>query len=241
MRTGKAGIALIKEFEGLELKAYLCPANVWTIGYGHTAAAGPPPVRPGMTITPDEAENILRNDLVKYENAVERAVKVDLTQRQFDALVSLCYNIGPGAFAKSTLVRKLNRGEYDSVPAELMKWTKASGRELAGLVRRRRAEAKLWRELDVRPQKRGETRETPEPPTPKKTMVASKEGNAAAITGAGAGLAAANEAARTVKETADNVSGFRELLTDPTFIVLTLVVIACGAIWFWRRQRLQEE
>ena len=99
----------------------------------------------------------------------------------------------------------------------------------------------MWRALDERPAAPKEARETPEPPKPKKTMAESREGNAAVITGAGAGLAAANEAARTVKDTADNVNGFRELLTDPTFIVLALVVIACGAIWYWRRQRLQEE
>ena len=241
MRTSDKGRALIKEFEGLELKAYLCPANVWTIGYGHTTAAGPPTVHPNMRITAAEADEILKRDLVRYENGVSRLVKVSLNQSQFDALSSFCYNIGEGALGKSTLLRKLNRGEYDSVPAELMKWTRGGGKELPGLVRRRRAEAKMWRALDERPAAPKEARETPEPPKPKKTMAESREGNAAVITGAGAGLAAANEAARTVKDTADNVSSFRELLTDPTFIVLAFVVIACGAIWYWRRQRLQEE
>ena len=149
--------------------------------------------------------------------------------------------MGEGALGKSTLLRKLNRGEYAAVPAELMKWTRGGGKELPGLVRRRRAEAKLWRDLDNKPEAPEEARITPEPPQPTKTMAQSKEGNTAAIAGAGAALAAGNEVARTVKDTADNVSGISGLLTDPTFIVLALVVLACGAIWYFRRQRLQEE
>lgn len=242
MKTSNKGVALIKEFEGRKLTAYLCPANVWTIGYGHTTAAGSPIVRQGMRITEEEADAILRRDLVRYENGVERLVKVPLNQSQFDALVSFCFNVGEGALGKSTLLRRLNRGEYDSVPSELMKWTRGGGKELPGLVRRRRAEAKLWRDLDNRPPASPEeARVQPEPPKPSKTMAQSREGNAAAVAGAGAALAAGNEAARTVKETADNVSSFRDLLTDPTFIILAVVVLACAAIWYWRRQRLQEE
>jgi lysozyme len=241
LNTSNKGLALIKEFEGLKLSAYLCPANVWTIGYGHTAAAGPPSVRPGKTITQGEADDILRRDLVRYERGVERLVKVPLNQSQFDALVSFCFNVGEGALGKSTLLKKLNRGEYASVPGELMKWTKGGGKELPGLVRRRRAEAKLWRDLDSRPDRPEEARTQPEPPKPAKTIVQSREGNTAALAGAGAALAAANEAGRTVKETADNVSGLSGLLSDPTFIVLAFIVAACAAIWFWRRQRLQEE
>ena len=241
MRTSNKGLVLIKEFEGLRLTAYLCPANVWTVGYGHTSAAGAPNVHSGMRITEVEAEAILRRDLVRYETGVKRLVKVPLNQSQFDALVSFCFNVGEGALGKSTLLRKLNRGEYGSVPAELMKWTRGGGKELPGLVRRRRAEAKLWRDLDSKPEAPEEARVQPEPPKPTKTMAQSKEGNTAAIAGAGAALAAGNEAARTVKETADNVSGISGLLTDSTFIVLALVVLACGAIWYFRRQRLQEE
>ncbi len=242
MKTSNKGAALIKEFEGRKLTAYLCPANVWTIGYGHTTAAGPPIVRQGMRITEEEADAILRRDLVRYENGVERLVKVPLNQSQFDALVSFCFNVGEGALGKSTLLRRLNRGEYDSVPSELMKWTRGGGKELTGLVRRRRAEAKLWRDLDNRPPASPEEARTqPESPKPSKAITQSKEANTAAIAGAGAALAAGNEAARTVKETADNVSSFRDLLTDPTFIILAVIVLACGAIWYWRRQRLQEE
>jgi lysozyme len=241
MRTSNKGLLLIKEFEGLRLAAYLCPANVWTVGYGHTSAAGPPNVHSGMRITQAEADAILRRDLVRYESAVSRLVKVPLNQSQFDAMSSFCFNVGEGALGKSTLLRKLNRGEYGAVPAELMKWTRGGGKELPGLVRRRRAEAKLWRDLDSKPEAPDEARVQPEAPKPTKSMAQSKEGNTAALAGAGAALAAGNEAARTIKETADNVSGVSSLLTDSTFIVLALVVAACAAIWFFRRQRLEEE
>jgi lysozyme len=148
MKTSAKGIALIKEHEGKRLKAYLCPAGVWTIGYGHTTGAGSPAVREGMKITAAEADAILVRDLGIFERGVLNAVKVPLTQGQFDALVSFAFNCGIGALQKSTLLRKLNAGNYDAVPAELMKWTRAGGKVLPGLVRRRREEAALWRDLD---------------------------------------------------------------------------------------------
>lgn len=151
MKTAAKGLALIKEFEGLRLSAYLCPANVWTIGYGHTSAAGEPEVRPGMRVTATQAEAMLIRDLGQYERAVSAAVRKPLTQGQFDACVSLCYNIGIGAFSRSTVVRRINAGRMDEVPAAFMMWTRATvnGKkvELAGLVRRRRAECALWRSL----------------------------------------------------------------------------------------------
>jgi lysozyme len=233
MRTSADGIKLIKDFEGERLGAYLCPAGVWTIGYGHTDAAGPPKVTPGMVITKREAEEILRKDLIKYENAVTQAANVPLKQHQFDALVSLCYNIGPGAFRKSTLVRKLNRGEYDAIPAELMKWNKANGRELAGLTRRRRAEAALWRKIDDAPVSRDETAVRPDAPKPKKTIAQSREANAAVAGGAMSLLAAGAEATGNTKQIADSF----EL---PLIIVLVVVALVFAAIWWFRRQRLEE-
>lgn len=151
MKTAVKGLALIKEFEGLRLGAYYCAAGVLTIGYGHTSAAGDPEVRPGMRITATQAEAMLIRDLGQYERAVSAAVKKPLTQGQFDACVSLCYNIGIGAFSRSTVVRRINSGRMDEVPAAFMMWTRATvnGKkiELAGLVRRRRAECALWRSL----------------------------------------------------------------------------------------------
>ncbi|MET3560867.1 lysozyme [Bartonella japonica] len=117
---------------------------MWTIGYGHTNSAGKPLVHKGMTITEKQAEKLLCQDLRQFENAVERAVIVSLTNEQFAALVSFCYNVGTVAFCNSTLLKKLNKGEYEAVPSELQKWTKAGGKRLKGLVHRRAAEAGLW-------------------------------------------------------------------------------------------------
>lgn len=234
MRTSTDGLKLIKDFEGERLQAYLCPAGVWTIGYGHTDAAGPPKVVPGMVITKREAEDILRKDLIKYEVAVERAVTVFLKPNQFDALVSFCYNIGPGAFSKSTLVKKLNRGDYGSVPGELMKWNKAGGKELAGLTRRRRAEAALWRKIDENsPIEPTETAMTPDAPKPKKSIVQSREANTAALAGTTAAIAAAGEASGHLKTTSES-------LGVPVLVVFVVIAIGCGLIWWFRKERLEE-
>lgn len=142
--VNSAGQALIKEFEGCELVAYLCPANIWTIGWGHTSAAGAPSVHAGLRITQALADEIFVRDLEPYARCVEQHVKVKLTDNQFAALVSFTYNVGQGAFRSSTLLKKLNAGDYDAVPAELKKWNKGGGKVLPGLVRRRAAEAALW-------------------------------------------------------------------------------------------------
>lgn len=144
MSTGEKGLNLIKEFEGLELRAYLCSAGVLTIGYGHTSAAGDPPVTYDMRITQQTAEKILARDLRIFERAVNKLVQVPLNQNQFDALVSFTYNLGEANLARSTLLKKLNKGDYDAVPYELALWNKAKGKPLKGLTRRRAAEALLW-------------------------------------------------------------------------------------------------
>ena len=140
--VSKTGIALIKEFEGVMLKAYLCPAQVWTIGIGHTSAAGEPQVVEGMTITEQEAEQILARDLGQYEDGVNELIDVDLNQDEFDALVSFAFNCGVGALQDSTLRRRLNCGEHKPTvfKEELPRWTSGG---MAGLVRRRDAEVKL--------------------------------------------------------------------------------------------------
>ena len=140
------GLEKLKQWEGLKTKAYKDAGGVWTIGYGHTAMAGEPKPRAGMVITPAEAESILLKDLVQYEAAIENNVKVKLTDNQFSALVSFVYNIPLASFKKSKLLKKLNAGNYDAVPTELMKWTKAGGKKIQGLVNRRRAEGYLWME-----------------------------------------------------------------------------------------------
>ncbi|WP_375706181.1 lysozyme [Bartonella sp. AA2SXKL] len=143
-KINKNCLNYLKKWEGLRLHAYRDASGVWTIGYGHTEKAGKPIVVEGMVITDTRAEILLLEDLRQYERAVEKAVYVDLSDEQFGALVSFCYNIGIIAFQNSTLLKKLNKGDYESVPIELQKWTRAGGKRLKGLVHRRAAEAGLW-------------------------------------------------------------------------------------------------
>ncbi len=136
---GADGLALIKQFEGLELTAYLCPAKVWTVGYGSTG----PHVRPGMTITEADAERLLRQDLDRFEEAVDKAAP-GTPQPMFDAMVSFAFNVGIGAFERSTLLRLHKAGQYHGAKGQFAAWNKAGGRVLPGLTRRRAAEASLY-------------------------------------------------------------------------------------------------
>lgn len=124
MRMSPDGRALLIQREGFRVTAYKDSVGVWTIGVGHTSAAGPPHVIPGMTITKQQVDEILSRDLVQYENAVTSAIHVPLTQGQFDALVSLCFNIGTGGFKKSTVVRRLNEGNYRAAADAFLMWNK---------------------------------------------------------------------------------------------------------------------
>lgn len=139
MHTSQKGLDLIKSFEGLRLSAYKCPADAWTIGYGTTAG-----VKEGQTITKELAENLLREDVGRFEQQVLRLVKAPLSQGQFDALVSFTYNLGAGNLSSSTLLRLLNAGLYDDAALQFQRWNKAGGKVLAGLVRRRAAERALF-------------------------------------------------------------------------------------------------
>ncbi len=146
MRISQNGIELIKYFEGLRLTSYQDIAGIWTIGYGHTG----PEVGPNQTISEAEAEELLRKDVNRFENGVDIYVKVDIDQSQFDALVSLAYNIGLNAFRKSTALRLLNKRDFFGAAEAITWWNKATiggvKREVMGLVRRRAAEAALFLE-----------------------------------------------------------------------------------------------
>ena len=133
------GVDLIKEFEGLHLTPYLCPSKVWTIGYGHTRT-----VRSGQQITQAQADLLLDEDLSLVERAISRLVTVPLNDNQFSALVCFAFNVGTGNFESSTLLKLLNRGWYEQVPAQLMRWNRAGGEVFGGLSRRRAAESRLW-------------------------------------------------------------------------------------------------
>jgi lysozyme len=138
-KTNKAGIDLIKRFEGLRLRSYLCPAGVWTIGYGHTKTA-----KPVMKITEEQAEELLHQDLIGFENAVNAMVKPKLTDNQFAALVSFAYNVGNANLRKSSVLRLINEGRLAEGAAALRRWNKAGGKVLPGLIRRREAEIELF-------------------------------------------------------------------------------------------------
>ena len=135
-------VDLIKRWEGFRAEPYKCPAGVDTIGYGHTTTKSL--MKQGTKITEAKAVKLLKADLAVYEKAISEMVQVDLTDGQFGALVSWCFNVGVGAAQKSTLVKKLNAGDYDSVPKELSRWNKVGNKATAGLVNRRAAEAGLW-------------------------------------------------------------------------------------------------
>ena len=137
----------VKRWEGLRLTAYPDPGSrdgtPWTIGYGHTSD-GHLKVYRGLTITPAQAEAALEYDLNETAAAVEKLVKVDLTDNQFGALVSFAFNVGTGAFGKSTLLKKLNAGDYAAVPQQMARWIYNDGKPMQGLINRRAAEAGLW-------------------------------------------------------------------------------------------------
>ena len=139
MQISKEGLALIKKFEGCELEAYKCAADVWTIGYGSTKG-----VKEGDSITQEEADDLLLHEMKKYEGYIHDLVSVDLNQNQFDALVSWVFNLGPNNLKASTLLKVLNAKDYEGVPAQIKRWNKAGGKVLQGLIRRREAESLLF-------------------------------------------------------------------------------------------------
>ena len=144
MKTSSNGTALIREFEGFMASAYLCPAKVWTIGIGTTVYPNGAKVKKGDKCTQDQALEYLQHDLKSFEKTVNDSVKVPLSQNQFDALVSLTYNIGSAAFKNSTLLKKLNAKDYAGAADQFPRWNKGGGKVLKGLVRRRDAERALF-------------------------------------------------------------------------------------------------
>jgi len=145
MQINERGIEIVKSFEGISLKPYLCPANVWTVGYGATVSRTGGSIDPDMgSISETEAEALLLRDLESSEGWISRLIKTALTENQFSALTSFTFNVGAGALQRSTLRMKLNRGEYQGAADEFPKWRIAGGRILAGLVRRRAAERALF-------------------------------------------------------------------------------------------------
>lgn len=136
MRVSDICFSKIREFEGLRLTAYKCPAGVWTIGFGHTKG-----VKMGQTITKAQAETLLRGDLLPCEEYV-RGLNLELTQGQFDALVDFCFNLGTGTLGRSTLLQKIRtKADEQTIRGEFAKWVNSGGVRLQGLVKRRAWEA----------------------------------------------------------------------------------------------------
>lgn len=145
MKINQATVELVKEFEGFSAKAYKCPAGIWTIGYGTTAAAGVGITpKEGMTISQSDAEGYLHGALEKFASQIEDAITAPINENEFGAFVSLAYNIGPGAFKKSSALSSFNAGDKAKSAKAILLWNKAGGKVLKGLTRRREAERKLF-------------------------------------------------------------------------------------------------
>jgi lysozyme len=139
------GLSLIKQFEGLSLKAYLCPAGIWTIGYGATFYQNGQRVKQGDVINQETANLLLKFHVSTFEKSVDSLTNDNITQTQFDALVSFCYNVGISNFRASTLLKKINKNTLDeSIKSEFKKWVFADGKKIKGLEYRRDAEANLY-------------------------------------------------------------------------------------------------
>jgi len=139
MKISENGIKLIKQCEGLRLEAYKCPGGVWTIGFGHTKN-----VHAGDIITKEQAEELLKKDVKSAEYYVNKEVKHELNQNQYDALVSFVFNIGSVKFRCSTLLMRLNNGNYKAAAEQFENWVYSKGKKLDGLIKRRKAEKMLF-------------------------------------------------------------------------------------------------
>ena len=151
MIISTAGVDLLTHFEGLRLEAYQDSVGVWTIGYGHTKG-----VTPSMKITESQANNLLKTELIEYQNYINEMVNISLDQCQFDALVCWVYNLGPTNLKNSTLLTLLNQGVKFQIPDQIRRWNRAGGKVLKGLVRRREAEALMFAGRDWRTYKDSE-------------------------------------------------------------------------------------
>jgi lysozyme len=223
VKTSPKGIALITEFEGFRSKAYLCPAGVWTIGYGFTLG-----VQPGDTITKEQAKRRLARELESYEAAVMRACTNEPNQNEFDALVCFAFNVGAAGMAKSSVIKAHNRGDHQAAARAFSLWNKAGGKVWPGLTRRRAAEAALY--LTPMPDDVSDPVEGPALDMPQRVDSESSLSRSPIVAGSGiaAGATAAAEVARSV-------SDVREALGD--WLPWVLVAVAVGAAgWvMWQR------
>lgn len=222
--------ALAREFEGLRLVAYKCPADVWTLGYGHTKG-----VKAGDTCTREQAELWLTNDFFEAAQGVERAlgeaIVLTLTDNQHDALCDFVLNLGPNPSA--TLWKKLKAREYDAVPAQLSRWVYTGKTKLNGLVRRRNAEIALWSEGEpgssAQPTSSAETRTAPTPPAPAQATLTPAHIATAAVAAAG-GVA---EGAKQVTNIIQPYAGMSDMVQHALGYAATVGAGAAVAVVFF--------
>lgn len=222
-----ACVNLVKKFEGLhkltpegDVRAYRCPAGKWTIGYGHTKG-----VKSGMRISVEEAERLLEEDLQECVDHVNKLVKAELTQAQTDALTSFVFNLGPTQFKSSTLLKKLNAGDYDGAALEFPKWNKAREngvlKVFPGLTRRRTAEAALFSmdaEIETIPMPQKPQAEALKPLSKSKTM-------------AGASLAGLGTIASEAASSIESLTYYSETIK---YVFLALTLIGVGVVVYSR-------
>lgn len=239
MKTSHRGIALIKRFEGFRATAYLCPAGVPTIGWGTTEGVTHDDVRNRRTITRDQADQLLMRHLVGYELAVRRALG-DCNQHEFDACVSLAYNIGTAGFAASTVAKAHRRGDKQAATRAFALWNKATvnGKKqvLPGLTARRAAEAALYAE-PVAQSVADEPEPMPQAVEPERPMTASTINRASMAAGTTATLAAAGEVLQTVQGVRYGLAGLEDWLVPGLLVV---VAALCGYI-IWERVKQRED
>lgn len=242
MKTSTRGRQLIQRHEGLRLKTYVDPVGVNTIGYGSTGEHA----YPGNEITQAQAEEILADDLLTAERAVNRLVTVSLTQSQFDALVSFTFNLGSGALERSTLLRKLNAGDYEGASAEFGRWIngRVNGKltPLPGLVKRRADEAALFSKgiQGDAPQDAlvGSAKGDEIVPTPQQEKKPSKT---KALTGAGAAVAGGSETVDALNQAGEHALTWSYVLKEAVPWVL-LAVMGAVMLWFvWREWKQHRE
>lgn len=218
MKTSARGRKLIKDFEVFRSKAYRDPVGIWTIGYGFIDG-----VQEGDTITKEDAERRLIDELEKYERGVMEATGGNVTQSQFDALVSFAFNVGVKGMQGSSVIKAHNRGDYEAAARAFGLWNKAGGKVFPGLVRRRAAEAAMY--LEDQPQ------EMPQAVEPERRMSESTINRGAAAAGATATVAAVTEGARAV---ADVKHASEDLGAWLVPVLMLAVVALCGYI-VWER------
>lgn len=243
MRTSQRGIDLIKRWEGFKKIPYYCSAGVLTVFWGHTRTARD---YVGNTLTDNEAriigERLLKEDIAQFERQVLRLVQVPLTQPQFDALLSFTYNLGGGALERSTLLKKLNRGDYKGAAKQFDVWINADGKRVQGLVSRRADERRMFEEFAVPSITPAENntpmrnRDLPLPTAMQEGLEVGAQQNianpAAIAVGGTAALGGAVEVATNLAPALSPLS----YLDWRVGVVIVIVAAIGGAIWWWKKR-----